>query len=162
MINCVSLVERERVEIPRACKERRAAMLRVIQEEEEMYTRPASRWRTLNFNTQPLSELAKAVVMAIRAALNAARWLLPLALVAIIKMHYNPSPPLPLPPPLPASSLYPVATGSFPLGGEPLIFSSFRSCFRFFFGEPTVPSAIYSLCRGELYPYYCVLPPSIS
>lgn len=28
--------------------------------------------------------------MAIRAALNAARWLLPLALVAIIKMHYNP------------------------------------------------------------------------
>lgn len=93
MINCVSLVERERVEIPRACKERRAAMLRVIQEEEEMYTRPASRWRTLNFNTQPLSELAKAVVMAIRAALNAARWLLPLALVAIIKMHYNPSPP---------------------------------------------------------------------
>lgn len=40
MINCVSLVERERVEIPRACKERCAAMLRVDQEEEEeMYTR---------------------------------------------------------------------------------------------------------------------------
>lgn len=74
MINCVSLVERERVEIPLACKERRAAMIRVIQEEEEeRRIRAISGWRTLNFNTQPLSELAKAVVMAIRAALNAAK-----------------------------------------------------------------------------------------
>lgn len=66
--------------------------------------------------------------MAIRAALNAARWLLPLALVAIIKMHYNPhSLASSHPPSLPTSSLYPVATGSFPLGDEPLIFSSFRA-----------------------------------
>lgn len=50
----------------------------------------ATGWRTLNFNTQPLSELAKADVMAIRAALSVARWL-PFALVAIIKMHYSPS-----------------------------------------------------------------------
>lgn len=76
--------------------------------------------------------------MAIRAALNVAGWL-PFALVAIIKMHYNPSAS-------PSFPLYPVATGSFPLEGEPLIFSSFRLSF----GEPTVPSAIYSLCRGEL------------
>jgi len=89
--------------------------------------------------------------MAIRAALNVARWL-PFALVAIIKMHYNPSTP-----PLPASSsssLYPVATGSFPLEGEPLIFSSYYLSFD----EPTVPSAIYSLCREELHPGFFFSP----
>lgn len=85
--------------------------------------------------------------MAIRAALNVARWL-PFALVVIIKMHYNPTNPRKLP----ASSLYLVATGSFPLEDEPLIFPppSFPPFVSF--GEPTVPSAIYSLCRGELHP----------
>lgn len=53
------------------------ATLRVVyggtkKKEKWMYRYAPSGWRTLNFNTQPLSELAKAVVMAIRAALNAA------------------------------------------------------------------------------------------
>lgn len=51
--------------------------------------------------------------MAIRAALNVARWLL-FALFAIIKMHYSPSTPAPSV--FSPSSLYPVATGSFSFG----------------------------------------------
>lgn len=94
MINCVSLVEisrtRARVlvvkdvakhsrDVPR-CPRRGGRRKRCTR---------ASGWRTLNFNTQPLSELAKTDVMAIRAALNVTGWL-PFALVALIKMHYNP------------------------------------------------------------------------
>lgn len=105
--------------------------------------------------------------MAIRAALNAARWLLPLALVAIIKMHYNPHS-------LASISSFPFFSNVFSLPSCNRFFSFGRrashlflfSCFRFFFGEPTVPSAIYSLCRGELHPYSCIslssfLPPSL-
>jgi len=99
MINCVSLVKilharaRARTLVAKNVARAFCDVPRCPRKEErrKRCTR-ASGWRTLNFNTQPLSELAKADVMAIRAALNVARWL-PFALVAIIKMHYNPSTP---------------------------------------------------------------------